>query len=135
MTIYDLLIYKHTINKNSLSLFLDGEISNPNSVMYKYIQYVNDYDNSDFVLGKLKEVSSLKSLESILKVNMDDFVIDDYNEYLLFDTKVSTIPSWAIDPEYFPLFVDIDNFNNQSLLSKNYLSKLFATGYLLVTKC
>lgn len=134
--LYDLLIYKRSLNKNSLSIFLDGNIdlNNTNSILYKYIDYINKYDDAEFVYTTLTELGSLPKLEKLR--SEDNFIMDNMENF----EDISPIyfkkrPSWSINPNYLPLFVDLTNFGYQTLISKNLLSKTFAKGILLATVC
>lgn len=134
MFMYDLLNYKHTINRNSFSILFDGNIhlDDDNNLITKWIKFVNNYDSLDITYPTLLELSSIPNLESLERNNMYEEPIDieAINVY-----KKTQRPRWSIDPNYMPLFVKVDAFNNQTLMNRNILSRAFSKGLITVTLC
>ena len=137
MFLYDLLCYKHNISRNSFSAVFDNSIdlADNNNIMTKWLDYVNRYDSSPQVMSKLTELNAIPTLRPIK--SSGDNVAEAYGEAL--HTEVEdhrrSRPDWATDPNILPLFVKIADFDNQTFVNSNLLSKAFSKGIIAVNLC
>lgn len=139
MYIYDLLVNKHAAGGNSITMLLDGNlnIEDPDSIVSKWVRYVNKYDKAVSTYANLEEVNKIPDLKDIFGRNKELPGYDIYEDS--FDPLIGSIgskrPSWAVNPTYLPLFVSVKNFGMQVLLHRNALSSAFAKGIVTIKLC
>ena len=128
MWIYNALCHKNQVGKRTLGVFLDNfDLSDTNNIMYKWIKFVNDYDQDSIVYSSLSELFNVVKTASSFTPE-DDFEYEEVKQH-------NTVPAGFVKPEIFPLFVKMDEFIRQSLKNENSLSKLMTLGKIIVIKC
>lgn len=139
MYIYDLLVNKHAAGGNSITMLLDGNlnIEDPDSIVSKWVRYVNKYDKAVSTYANLEEVNKIPDLKDIFGRNKELPGYDIYEDSFdpLIGSMGSKRPSWAVNPTYLPLFVSVKNFGMQVLLHRNALSSAFAKGIVTIKLC
>ena len=152
--VYDLLVNKHGLGGGSFTLLLDNnlQLDNPNSIVSKWLRYLKEYDTITPTysqnLVEIKELPDLKDSFGRTKSNEDKYFenIDmggDYMDmvegmeegYSYQETVKSSRPIWAMNPNYMPLFVSIDNYKNVPLINRTALWNVFDRGHLPIKMC
>lgn len=131
MFVYDLLVNKHNISRNSISPLLDGslQLADDTSIASKWVKYINEYDKSEVLIKKLGETSYLPDLRS--KRANDNFEPEfSYDEDPTQQSSRRRLSSF-VDPSILPLFVFKDKFTEIPMIDKNLLSE--AVRNLIVT--
>lgn len=138
MFIYDLLVNKHYVGGNSMTMLLDNNLNlqNPDNIVTKWVNFINTYDSMFSTVSNLEELTAIPNLKDIFGRDTDSFmeIFEGLPDYILGELK-SSRPGWAINPNYLPLFVSIKNFGRQPILSKDDLFKAFSKGIVTVKLC
>ena len=82
-------------------------------------------------IPNLSELSSIPNLESL----HDDSEYYAEPESSLYIERQNPRPRWAVDPNYMPLFVRMGEFEKQTLMNLNILSRAFSKGIITATLC
>ena len=141
MYIYDLLVNKHSMSKNSISLLFQDHVNlaDVNDINTKWVIYVNEYDSlfdthNKYFSEAFKSVTTPKSKARILTpeeaAELEE--IGDGSDNIV--EKKSRIPNWAANPAILPLYVDVSK-STDILIDREELRNLFQNGHLPVKKC
>lgn len=132
MFVYDLLTNKHAITSRSLTPILDGamHLDDPNSIVSKWVRYINEYDKTEAPMRTLSELNKIPDLKTKFGTDAksNDRMIPDGTDAMMDFDLDPNIPiqqtrhlAGFVKPDVLPLFVKLDNFGVQTILHRNDL--------------
>ncbi len=142
MFIYDLLVHKHTTSSSSITLLLDDrlKLKDKNSIVSRWVRFVNKYDKMPLNFSNLKEITNLPNLKDTwgrdkkeAATVYEDMIDDMYDP--IFNERLINRASWLVNPDYLPLYVSTENFGIKALLSRGELLKAISRQNIYIKNC
>ena len=129
MFVYDLLVNKHAIGKNSITMLFENDVDlSSDNIISQWASFIAEYDQS---YGKYPTNSRSFNNLPIHKSDSDD----DHDDSMWTNIPSSNIPVWAPDPDYLPLYIEGNKITTDILVDRSTLYEAFRRGFLRANKC